>query len=356
MTSSANNLSSALFPHAFAGASTRGYLNTASVGLPPDAAIEAGRAALAQWQAAPDWLAWEAVGEECRAAFAQLVGVQASDVALVGAAHVAAGIVASSLPDAPAGGANVVALRDEHQSALWPFLALQQRGYELRLVPREELTAAVDDRTALVAVSLVQSADGALIDISALGDHDALVYVDGTQAVGVVDLPLQHIDVLAVSGYKWLHCPRGIAFMVAKERHRRTLDSALASWKAAPEPWGDPYGPPRALTADARRFDLSLPWLLAPPALASLRLLAEIGVENVGAHCRGLATECAERLGQAPTGTPILSVPGADAERVRASGLRCSVRSGNVRFAFALYNDLEDVEAAVASVRRPGRQ
>lgn len=336
---------------AFSAAATRGYLNTASVGLPPDVAVQAGREALTQWQEAPDWLAWEAIGEQCRAAFAALVGAEPTDVALVGAAHVAAGILAAALPDAPRTGANVVALRDEHQSALWPFLALQARGYELRLVARDELAAAVDDRTALVALSLVQSADGALIDLAAIDGHDALVYVDGTQAVGVVDVPLDRIDVLAVSAYKWLHCPRGIAFMVVPEPRRRSLDPVLASWKAAPEPWGDPYGPPRALTDDARRFDLSLPWLLAPPAAASLTLLGEIGLGRVGDHCRGLATACAEALDLTPTGTGILSVPGADGDRVRAAGLNCSVRGGQVRFAFGVYNDLEDVEAAVAGVR-----
>lgn len=338
---------------AFAGAAARGYLNTASVGLPPDAAVAAAQAALTEWQTAPDWLAWEAVGEQCRAAFARLVGAAAQDVALVGAAHVAAGIVAAGLPDAPAGGgANVVALREEHQSALWPFLALEGRDYELRLVARDELATAIDARTALVALSLVQSADGALIDLAALDTRDALVYADGTQAVGVMDVPLDRIDVLAASGYKWLHCPRGIAFMVVNdERRRASLDPVLASWKAAPEPWGDPYGPPRTLTPDARRFDVSLPWLLAPPALAALELLGELGIDRVGAHCRGLATEAAQRLGVPPTGTSILAVPGADAGRVRAAGLRCSVRNGSVRFAFGLYNDLADVEAAVAAVR-----
>jgi selenocysteine lyase/cysteine desulfurase len=349
MTPSAQPLPGGLRPDAFAAAATRGYLNTASVGLPPDAAVAAVHAALAQWQSAPDWLAWEAVGEQCRAAFAQLVGAQAAQVALTGAAHVAAGQVAAAMPSA-APGQNVVALRDEHQSALWPFLALEARGYEIRLVSRTELSSAVDDCTALVALSLVQSADGALVELPPLDGHDALVYVDGTQAVGVVDVPMERIDVLSVSAYKWLHGPRGFAFMVVGQRARR-LDPALASWKAAPEPWGDPYGPPRALTGDARRFDVSLPWLLAPPALAALQLLGEIGLDRVGAHCRGLAAECARRLGLPPTGTSILAVPGADADRVRASGLRCSVRGGNVRFAFALYNDLEDVEAAVAAVR-----
>lgn len=347
----ATDLAAGLRPDAFAAAATRGYLNTASVGLPPDATVAAAHAALQQWQKAPDWLAWEAVGEQCRAAFARIVGADTSDVALVGAAHVAAGVVAAALPEAPARGANVVALRDEHQSALWPFLALEARGYDVRLVSRADLAGSVDDRTALVALSLVQSADGALIDLAFLDGHDALVYVDGTQAVGVVDVPLHRIDVLAVSAYKWLHCPRGIAFMVVGERQRPALDPVLASWKAAPDPWGDPYGPPRALTGDARRFDISLPWLLAPPALAALELLADIGIERVGAHCRGLAAACAQRLGRPPTGTSILAVPGADADRVRASGLRCSVRNGKVRFAFALHNGLDDVEAAVASVR-----
>jgi selenocysteine lyase/cysteine desulfurase len=349
MLPTAESPAGGLRPDAFAGAAARGYLNTASVGLPPDAAVAAAHAALAQWQTAPDWLAWEAVGEQCRAAFARLVGAEAEHVGLVGAAHVAAGQLAAAMPHA-APGQNVVALRDEHQSALWPFLALEARGYEIRLVSRDELSGAVDDRTALVALSLVQSADGALVEIPALDGHDALVYVDGTQALGVVGVPMERIDVLSVSAYKWLHSPRGLAFMVVGERARQ-LDPVLASWKAAPEPWGDPYGPPRALTGDARRFDVSLPWLLAPPALAALELLADIGVERVGAHCRGLADECAQRLGLPPTGTSILAVPGADAERVRASGLRCSVRGGNVRFAFALYNDVEDVEAAVAAVR-----
>lgn len=338
------------FRDAFRGATSRGYLNTASVGLPPDAAVAAGQQAFAAWQGNPDWLAWEAVGEQCRETFARLVGLHAADVALIGAAHVAAGMVASAMPDA-ALGANIVLLRDEHQSALWPFLTLEARGYEVRLVSRSDLSAAVDSRTALIALSLVQSPDGALVDTTALGGHDALVYVDGTQAVGAVDIPTERIDVLAVSAYKWLHCPRGIAFMAVHERRRQTLNPVLASWKSAPEPWGDPYGPPRVLTDDARRFDLSLPWLLAPPALASLELLAEIGVERVGAHCRGLATRCAELLGLPSTGTSILAVPGADPDRVAAAGLRCSIRGGNVRFAFALYNDLEDVEAAVAAVR-----
>jgi selenocysteine lyase/cysteine desulfurase len=345
------DLSIGLAVDAFAGSATRGYLNTASVGLPPDAAVAAACAGARDWQRAPDWLAWEAVGEQCREEFAGLVGVHASDVALVGAAHVAAGITASAMPDRPPPGTNIVALRTEHQSALWPFLALERHGYELRLVASAELASAIDERTAAVAVSLVQSADGSLIDLASIDTHDALVFVDGTQAVGVVDIPLASIDVLAVSGYKWLHCPRGIAFMVIEEERRQQIEPAYAAWKAAPQPWGDPYGPPRCLTDEARRFDLSLPWLLAPPALASLQLISEVGVERVGAHCRGLATACADQLGLPPTGTSILTVPAADPQRARALGLRCSVRNGKVRFAFAMHNDLTDVEAVIASVR-----
>jgi selenocysteine lyase/cysteine desulfurase len=341
--------SAGVCPAAFAGASTRGYLNTASVGLPPDTAVAAAKDAFARWQSDPDWLDWEAVGERCRSAFASLIGLDDADVALVGAAHVAAGMVAAAMP-AAAPRANVVLLRDEHQSALWPFLTLGARGYEMRLVSRGELASAVDAHTALVAVSLVQSLDGTLIDVAALDAPNALVYVDGTQAVGVVDIPTAHIDVLAVSAYKWLHCPRGVAFMAVNKNRRRTLDAVLASWKSAPQPWGDPYGGPRTLTDDARRFDVSLPWLLAPSALAALQLLDDIGLATVGAHCRGLAAACADQLGLPRTGTSILSVPGADADKVAATGLRCSVRGGTVRFAFALYNDLDDVAAAVAAV------
>jgi selenocysteine lyase/cysteine desulfurase len=338
-----------LAPSEYEGGRTKGYLDTATYGLPPRKTLEAGRRALEGWEAWQDWHDWEADGEACRRLFGGLVGARLESVALVSAVSVAAGLVAASLP--AGSGDNVVLYEREFRSNLFPWLQLERRGVELRLRPLDELAASVDERTALVAVSAVQSSDGAVADLDALRRAGTRLFVDATQAAGGWTVPLEGVDYLAAAAYKWLLCPRGLAFLAVAPERMGELQPLFAGWKSSRDPYGGSYGPPLDLADDARRFDVSLPWHVAAAGRASLELLAALGQERIAAHDLGLARRFAAHLGLPEPCSPIVSVQVEDAGRTLGdldrAGVRCSRRAGGLRFSFHLYNDEADVERAV---------
>jgi selenocysteine lyase/cysteine desulfurase len=329
-----------------------GYLDTATYGLPPRRTVDAVAAAAQGWRRRESWMQWEEDGEACRELFAQLVGAEARDVALVPSVSVAAGLVAASLPAGP--GDNVVLYERDFTSALFPWMGHEAHGVEIRARPLEELAEAVDARTALVAVSLVQSADGAVADLEALKETGARLFVDATQAAGAVPVSVAGADYLAAHAYKWLLSPRGIAFLWVRPERLEEIEPWTSGWKARERAYGDYYGLPRDLARDARRLDVSLPWLCVPGARTSLELLHELGVEAVAEHDLALAQAFAERLAVQEPSSPIVQVEVGEAQaavqRLRAAGVACSERAGSIRFCFHLYNDDADVERAVSAL------
>jgi selenocysteine lyase/cysteine desulfurase len=328
---------------------TAGYLDTATYGLPPLATVEALEAAVRGWQEWEDWHRWERDGEDCRALCARIVGAAPEDVSLQPAVSAAAGIVAASLPVRQ--GENVVCYERDFHSVLFPFLALERRGVEVRLRTIDELADAVDDRTALVAVSSVQSADGQVADLAALRSAGVRVFVDGTQSIGALPLDLAGVDYLAVGGYKWLLCPRGLAFLYVRQERLDEIEPWLAGWKSNRSPYERYYGPPLELTEDARRLDTSLAWFLAAGARPSLELLDRIGAAQIAEHDLALARRFCSGLGIPHRGSAIVQVEASDAEallaRLEKAGVRAAGRGGAVRFSFHLYNDEEDVDQAL---------
>jgi selenocysteine lyase/cysteine desulfurase len=340
-----------LAPSEYEGTATRGYLDSATYGLPPRSSLAAMEEALAGWRAGRRWRDWEEDGEACRELFAGLLGVRVEDVALVTAASVAAGLVAASLP--AEAGSNVVLYERDFTSAMLPWQGLAARGVELRLAPLEDIAAAVDDRTAVVSVSLVQSAEGRVVDLDALRATGARIFLDATQAVGTYPVDVAGVDYLVAHAYKWLLCPRGLAFFYVGPERRSEIVPWTAGWKSRVDPHEDYYGLPE-MTDAARRLDVSLPWFSAAGGRASLELFASLGVERIAAHNLGLARGLTGSLGLPDAASPIVRLRVDDAERaaerLRDAGIACSVRGGSVRLSFHLYNDETDVELAAAAL------
>ena len=340
-----------LAPSEYEGTPTRGYLDSATFGLPPRATLAAMEEALAGWRTGRRWRDWEEDGEACRELFAGLVGARAEDVALVGTTSVATGLVAASLPVEE--GANVVLYERDFTSAMLPFRTLEPRGVELRLAPLERLAEAVDEHTALVSVSLVQSAEGRVVDLDALRAAGAPILLDATQAVGAYPVDLTGVDYLVAHGYKWLLCPRGLTFFYVSPERRLQLEPLTAGWKSRLDPYADFYGLPE-LTPDARRLDVSLPWFSAAGGRPSLELFTSLGVDRIAEHNLGLAAALTRELGLPEPESPIVRFRVEDAEaavrRLQEAGIACSGWGGSVRLSFHLYNDEEDVALAAAAL------
>ena len=273
------------------------------------------------------------------------------------AVSVGVGLVAASLP--VEAGSNVVLYERDFTSAMLPWQALEPRGVELRLVPLEGLADAVDERTAVVCVSLVQSAEGRVVDLDALRATGVRICLDATQAVAAFPIDLTGVDYLVAHGYKWMLCPRGLGFLYVSPERRDELGLWTAGWKARVDPYEDYYGMPD-MPDEARRLDVSVPWLSAAGARKSLELLVSLGNDRIAEHNLGLARSLTSKLGLAGAGIADRALPRRERRRARPGtsskpGIACAVRAGSVRLSFHLYNDEQDVDLAVAALATGNR-
>ena len=327
-----------------------GYLNTASLGVPPLRTVAAVKDVLDRWSrgrlSPPEF---DEHVRRARHAWAALTGVDPSQVAVAAAVSELVGLVAASLPD----GAHVVVAAGEFTSVTFPFLAHADRGVTVEERPLEDLAAF--ERADLVAVSAVQSADGRLVDLDALVARGAPVLLDTTQSCGWLPLDCSAVDYVVCGGYKWLLCPRGTAFLSVRPERMDALRPLSAGWYAGDDPWTSIYGLPLRLAGDARRFDVSPAWFSWVGAAESLELLAGLDTDAVRAYDVGLADAFLARLGLPPQGSAIVTLDASHgaAESLAAAGVRTAMRAGRVRASFHLYNDERDVELAVAALSRP---
>jgi selenocysteine lyase/cysteine desulfurase len=357
------------------------YLNTATMALGAAPVREAYEQALAEWVSGRfDYTAAERAGEDCRRLFAGLIGATADEVALVPSVSAAAGAVAAQLGPAKTG-ENVVVGAQEFSSNYFPWLLLRDRGYEIRTVPFvngaprvEDYASAADPRTRLLAVSAVQSATGAAVDLAALADlvhrGGGWIFVDACQAAGAVPLDARatKLDFLAAASHKFLCGTRGMGYLFARSELAPALRPIGPGWKAARDPLGSGYGPSMDLSPTASKLDASLAWFAGVGERNALGIFEELGTERIFEHNRGLVRRLRERLaadgwtlagGPGDARSTIVSVPVEDPEgalgRLSEARVVASAPAGRLRLSLHLYNSPDDVDvvADLLSKERP---
>ncbi|MFD9965210.1 aminotransferase class V-fold PLP-dependent enzyme [Amycolatopsis sp. NPDC058986] len=332
--------------HAFGAefAAPPGYLNTPSIGVPPAAAADAVAESVEKWrrgEARP--YDFDAIVDSSRAGFARLAGVPADRVAIGASVSQLIANVAAGLKD----DARVLVAAGDFTSVTFPFAAHADRGITVTEVQPDQLASRVEGHD-LVAVSVVQSADGSIADLAALRAAaeatGAAVLLDATQAAGWLPLDVAWADWVIAAGYKWLLSPRGSAWMAVHPRaHERTRPAAANWYAGGDDRWNSIYGLPLRLAGDARGFDLSPVWLAHVGAAVALDYLGSLDLAEVRAHNVGLANSLLGALGLPARDTAIVSLA-ADAGRMAAAGVVSGVRDGKVRVGFHLYNTADDVE------------
>ncbi len=325
------------------------YLNTASYGLPPKPGWDALQSALADWHGGrTSWEGWGDATDGSRRAFARIVDVDPGRVAVGATVSGFVGLIAASLPD----GARVLAPDVEFTSNLFPYLAQAHRGVTVRTVAAADLAASIDATVDVVAFSLVQMSTGAVADVPAIRAAakraGAISVCDATQAAGWLPLRGDDFDFVVCSAYKWLMCPRGVAFLVVGRDRLAEIVPSAAGWFAGEDVHTSYFGPPLRLAADARRLDTSPAWFSWVGAQPALELLEAIGIGAVHDHDLALANAFREGLGLAPGDSAIVSLdrPGAAVALDRA-GIQAAVRGGRLRVSWHVYNTDRDVEIAL---------
>ncbi|MGH3095065.1 MAG: aminotransferase class V-fold PLP-dependent enzyme [Streptosporangiales bacterium] len=328
------------------------YCNTASYGLPPEPAWEALQAALADWhRGRTSWEGWGGSTEEARAAFARLIGVDVSWVAVGSTVSELVGSLVTALP----AGAEVVVPDVEFTSTLFPLL-VQQR-LRVRTVPPELLAEATADGADAVAFSAVQMSTGQVADLPAIltaaRSVDALTICDATQAVGWLPLDATVFDAVVCGAYKWLMSPRGTAFTTVSPRLLERVVPHSAGWYAGEDVHASYFGPPLRLAGDARRLDVSPAWFSWVGTQPALEVIERIGVSTIHDHDVGLANRFRAGLGLESSNSAIVSTnaPGG-AERLRGAGIVAAERGGRLRTAWHVYNDEHDVDLVLDALAR----
>lgn len=365
----------------YPGTADVAYLDSAAVGLISTRVQDAMNAVLTEHQrfgiaAAPTWR--EHAGD-VRASVARLVGGRADQIAF--AQNTSAGLATVTNGLDWRAGDNVVVPAGEFPSNFYPWLQLRRRGVQVREVAMTEgqariddIVAALDPRTRVLAISAVQYSSGHRYDLAALGaacqDSDVLLVVDGTQAVGAVtvDAGLHGLDVLAVSAHKWMLGPFGIGFTHLSSRAMDRLTPSTVGWLSVADPFAFDHEP--VLAEDSRRFESGTENSAGIAGLgAAVDLVHDLGRERVEDRVLGRAAQLAAMLEEVGmvvhlpdperrSGIVIAAGPNTPHrllhERLLSNGVRCSLRDSGVRFAPHYFTTDSDLERAAETLRSPG--
>jgi selenocysteine lyase/cysteine desulfurase len=359
------------FREQFPALRTTTWLDTATA--PPAAttvadALDAVRRAWAD--GAFDWQDWEMDADATRGPFGELIGAAPDTIALLPSLSEAAATVAQSIP-----AGRIVVGADEFRSNLFPWLATEARGSTIAAVPSrdrvlrtEDLVAAIDGATVLVAVSAIQSSTGTRVALGNIAarcrDVGARLFLNATQQLGALRLDVQGLrpDYVATHGYKWLLAPRGAAWLHVRPDRVDELLPLAPSWKTVSDPIADYYGGRVDFAPGARKLDASLAWFSWVGARAALDLVRSLDPDRVERRCLGLSTSLRgelEAMGfrtlseEEPSQivSLVVSDPEAAVRELAARGVRGAVRDGLVRLSFHGFNDDVDVAAAARALR-----
>lgn len=213
-----------------------------------------------------------------------------------------------------------------------------------------DLVDRVDASVSVVALSAVQSADGAVADLDAVAAaadaSGAEVLLDLTQAAGWLDVDASRFAWTVTGGYKWLLGPRGTAFLTVRPDLLERMVPTSAGWYAGADRWSSIYGLPLRLAEGARRLDVSPAWHSWVGTRSSLELLTEVGSPALQAHALEVEAAFARAAGLKPGGSGIraLEADPAVAGLLREHHIVAAERAGRLRLSFHLNNTVEEAE------------
>lgn len=274
---------------------------------------------------------------------------------------------------------------EDFPSELYLYEGLARYGAEVvrvharkgRRMEEADILAAIDERTAVVAISHTLFRTAQVLDAAPIAararEAGAWTLLDAYQSVGTVPVDVQAIgaDFIAGGSVKWLCGGPGAGWLYANPKTTEALEPAITGWMAHQNPFAFDPGPIRR-DSGTRRFWTGTP---AVPAFMAARcgydVIARIGVPPIRAkslRLTGRMLALADEYGFAVSserdsakrgGTVCLDVPHAEAVCVDllASDVLLDYRPGvGLRLAPHFYTRDDEVDEVMRRVRESVRR
>ena len=331
------------------------------------------------------WERWMAEVDTARREFAALINADVDEIAVVPSASVGAFQVASTQDWSQR--PRLITADAEFGSIAQVWLAQEANGAEIIHVggdlesanlsgqdpdAAEGYLSELDERTALVSIPLITYRTGTRMPVTQVlaraRQVGARTVVDAYQGTGVEPIDVRQLgcDYLISGTLKYLLGIPGLAFLYVRAGLEDGRPPAQTGWFGRVNPY-DLSTRVLDRPAHARRFESGTPCIPAAfAAVAGLRLIAEAGVERIAAHIAELGRHLDASLREAGEHVlspaddarrgPMVAIRDAEPDRLCADLLReriiASPRGEAVRLSLHLFNDTEDLDKAVAAIRR----
>jgi kynureninase len=353
-----------------------------TLGAMPRGVDEALRRYSAMWQTR-GIRAWEdgwfALPTEVGNVLAGLINAEPGSVAMFENVTTAESVALSAV-DFKRPRSRLVCAAEDFPSLLYLYEGLERRGVEVVRVPAREgrhiderdVVAAIDDRTAVVAISHVFFRSSQILDLAPITararEVGALTLIDAYQSVGTVpvDVRAVGIDLLAGGSVKWLCGGPGAGYLYVSPRIASRLEPAITGWLAHEKPFEFDTGPIRRDTG-ARRFWTGTPGI---PAFITARegyvIIARAGVSAIRekslrltARMIAIADQMGFKVGsprepERRGGTVALDIPDAGrvCQALLAQDVLLDFRPGvGLRLAPHFYTRDDEIDEVMARVR-----
>jgi kynureninase len=285
------------------------YLNSCSLGALSTRALESIGTFHSDWHeyGASAWYeTWVGRMAELRSRVGAMIGADRDDVALCASTSAALATLGSAFDY---GRRNRVVIAELD----FPTVAYQwmvRPGVELVRVPSddgisidpERMAAAIDDRTAIVAISHVFYTTGAIQQTAAIAEaarrHGAFFLIDAYQGAGQVPIDVRALgaDALVTGPLKWLLGGPGLAYLYVREEWWRRLTPTITGWFAARDQFAFDIHH-FEFKEDARRFELGTPALpTVHSALGGQSIIDEAGMAAIRQRNSNLTEHLIDRL------------------------------------------------------------
>jgi selenocysteine lyase/cysteine desulfurase len=239
-----------------------------------------------------EYIEWEAVRNRTRELLAKMLNAEVDEIGFNFNTSLSLALLTRGIDWKP--GDNIIVADKEFPAVVMPAKLLEQWGVEARvvetvngLVDEDKLLGAMDGRTRMMIVSLVNFLTGQRLDIKKLSkacrDAGVFLVVDAIQAAGPTKIDVKDLgcQALCFGSPKWMFGPMGVGTVYVDRQALDELKVPQVGMYSVPDPWNF-FDYDQELICACQRFECGCPSEIAHHGiLPNLEMFLDLGQENI---------------------------------------------------------------------------